>query len=93
MQFFPLPAARREPTSDLAVNPFQSGCPVSGHFAAWISGTWAHCNHSRPRAANLANQATVSTQLSLAETQQTALEDVMAQLGSPQNDLFSKLSG
>lgn len=40
-----------------------------------------------------ADVGTVSTQLSLAETQQTALEDVMAQLGSPQNDLFSKLSG
>ena len=34
---------------------------------------------------------TVSTQLSLAETQQTALEDVIAQLNSTQNDLFSKL--
>ena len=34
---------------------------------------------------------TVSTQLSLAETQQTALEDVIAQLDSPSNDLFSKL--
>jgi flagellar hook-associated protein 3 FlgL len=33
----------------------------------------------------------VSTQLSLAETQQTALEDVIAQLSSTQNDLFSKL--
>jgi flagellar hook-associated protein 3 FlgL len=33
----------------------------------------------------------VSTQLSLSETQQTALEDVIAQLGSQQNDLFSKL--
>ena len=34
---------------------------------------------------------TISTQLSLAETQQTALEDVIAQLDSTQNDLFSKL--
>ncbi len=34
---------------------------------------------------------TVSTQLSLAETQQTALEDVIAQLDSPSNNLFSKL--
>jgi flagellar hook-associated protein 3 FlgL len=34
---------------------------------------------------------TVSTQLSLAETQQTALEDVIAQLNSTANDLFSKL--
>jgi flagellar hook-associated protein 3 FlgL len=34
---------------------------------------------------------TVSTQLSLAETQQTALEDVIAQLNSSSNDLFSKL--
>ena len=34
---------------------------------------------------------TVSTQLSLAETQQTALEDVIAQLNSTSNDLFSKL--
>ncbi len=34
---------------------------------------------------------TISTQLSLAETQQTALEDVIAQLNSSSNDLFSKL--
>ncbi len=34
---------------------------------------------------------TVATQLSLAETQTTALEDVIAQLNSPSNDLFSKL--
>lgn len=34
---------------------------------------------------------TVSTQLSLAETQQTALEDVIAQLESSSSDLFSKL--
>jgi flagellar hook-associated protein 3 FlgL len=34
---------------------------------------------------------TISTQLSLAETQQTALEDVIAQLESPSNSLFSKL--
>ncbi len=34
---------------------------------------------------------TVSTQLSLNETQQTALEDVIAQLNSTSNDLFSKL--
>jgi flagellar hook-associated protein 3 FlgL len=34
---------------------------------------------------------TISTQLSQAETQQTALEDVIAQLNSTQNDLFSKL--
>jgi flagellar hook-associated protein 3 FlgL len=33
----------------------------------------------------------VSTQLSLAETQQTALEDVIAQLDSSSNSLFSKL--
>jgi flagellar hook-associated protein 3 FlgL len=39
-----------------------------------------------------ANVAQVSTQLSLAETQQTALEDVIAQLGSASNSLFSKLS-
>ncbi len=38
-----------------------------------------------------ADVATVSTQLSLSETQQTALEDVIAQLNSTQNDLFSKL--
>ncbi len=38
-----------------------------------------------------ADVAQVSTQLSLAETQQTALEDVIAQLSSTQNDLFSKL--
>ena len=38
-----------------------------------------------------ADVAGVSTQLSLAETQQTALEDVIAQLGSDQNDLFTKL--
>ena len=34
---------------------------------------------------------TVSTQLSLAETQETALEDVIAQMESTSNDLFSKL--
>ncbi|MGB6744395.1 MAG: flagellar hook-associated protein FlgL [Terracidiphilus sp.] len=39
-----------------------------------------------------ADVATISTQLSLSETQQTALEDVIAQLGSPQNDLFSKIT-
>jgi flagellar hook-associated protein 3 FlgL len=33
----------------------------------------------------------ISTQLSLTETQQTALEDVIAQLNSQSNDLFSKL--
>ena len=38
-----------------------------------------------------ADVAGISTQLSLAETQQTALEDVIAQLGSDQNDLFTKL--
>jgi len=36
---------------------------------------------------------TISTQLSLAETQQTALEDVIAQLESTSNSLFSKLQG
>ncbi len=38
-----------------------------------------------------ADLGSVSTQLSLAETQQTALEDVIAQLDSPTNSLFSKL--
>jgi len=38
-----------------------------------------------------ADLPTVSTQLSLAETQQTALEDVIAQLESVSNSLFSKL--
>jgi flagellar hook-associated protein 3 FlgL len=38
-----------------------------------------------------ADVAQISTQLSLSETQQTALEDVIAQLGSSQNDLFSKI--
>jgi flagellar hook-associated protein 3 FlgL len=38
-----------------------------------------------------ANIGTVSTQLAQAETQQTALEDVIAQLNSSSNDLFSKL--
>ena len=38
-----------------------------------------------------ADVAKVSTQLSLSETQQTALEDVIAQLNSSSNDLFSKL--
>jgi len=38
-----------------------------------------------------ADVASVSTQLSLNETQQTALEDVIAQLGSSQNDLFEKI--
>jgi flagellar hook-associated protein 3 FlgL len=36
---------------------------------------------------------TVSTQLSLAETQQTALEDVIAELESSSNNLFSKMPG
>jgi flagellar hook-associated protein 3 FlgL len=36
---------------------------------------------------------TISTQLSLAETQQTALMDVIAQLNSTSNSLFSKLPG
>ena len=36
---------------------------------------------------------TISTQLSQAETQQTALEDVIAQLDSTSNSLFSKLQG
>ena len=40
-----------------------------------------------------ADIGTVSTQLSLSETQQTALEDVIAQLNSSTNDLFSKLTG
>jgi flagellar hook-associated protein 3 FlgL len=38
-----------------------------------------------------ADVAQVSTQLSLSETQQTALEDVIAQLNSASNSLFSKL--
>ncbi|HUV95843.1 MAG TPA: flagellin, partial [Acidobacteriaceae bacterium] len=38
-----------------------------------------------------ADVATVSTQLSQAETQQTALESVIAQLESASNSLFSKL--
>jgi flagellar hook-associated protein 3 FlgL len=38
-----------------------------------------------------ADIATVSTQLALSETQQTALEDVIAQLDSASNSLFSKL--
>lgn len=38
-----------------------------------------------------ADVAQVATQLSLAETQQTALENVFAQLASASNDLFSKL--
>jgi flagellar hook-associated protein 3 FlgL len=38
-----------------------------------------------------ADVSTVSTQLSLSETQQTALEDVIAQLNSTSNTLFSKL--
>jgi len=38
-----------------------------------------------------ADVAQVSTQLSLTETQQTALEDVIAQLNSTANSLFSKL--
>jgi hypothetical protein len=40
-----------------------------------------------------ADLPTISTQLSLAETRQTALEDVIAQLESPSNSLFSKLQG
>jgi len=35
----------------------------------------------------------IATQLSLSETQQTALEDMLAQLESPSNSLFSKLAG
>jgi flagellar hook-associated protein 3 FlgL len=38
-----------------------------------------------------ADVASVSTELSLSETQQTALEDVIAQLNSTSNSLFSKL--
>ena len=38
-----------------------------------------------------ADVAQVSTQLSLSETQQTALEDVIAQLDAQSNSLFSKL--
>jgi flagellar hook-associated protein 3 FlgL len=38
-----------------------------------------------------ADTATVATQLSLTETQQTALEDVIAQLESTSNSLFTKL--
>lgn len=38
-----------------------------------------------------ADVAQVSTQLSLSETQQTALEDVISQLDSASNSLFSKL--
>jgi flagellar hook-associated protein 3 FlgL len=38
-----------------------------------------------------ADVAQVSTQLSLSETQQTALEDVISQLDSPSDSLFSKL--
>jgi flagellar hook-associated protein 3 FlgL len=38
-----------------------------------------------------ADYATVSTQLSQAETQQTALEDVIAELNSTSQDLFSKM--
>jgi flagellar hook-associated protein 3 FlgL len=40
-----------------------------------------------------ADVSKVSSQLSLSETQQTALEDVMAQLDSQSNSLFSKLQG
>jgi len=40
-----------------------------------------------------ADLPTIATQLSLAETQQTALEDVIAQLDSTSNSLFSKLQG
>jgi flagellar hook-associated protein 3 FlgL len=38
-----------------------------------------------------ADVAQVATQLSLSETQRTALEDVIAQLDSTSNSLFSKL--
>jgi flagellar hook-associated protein 3 FlgL len=38
-----------------------------------------------------ADTATVSTQLSLAESQQTALEDVIADVNTASHDLFSKL--
>jgi flagellar biosynthetic protein FliR len=39
-----------------------------------------------------ADVAQVSTQLSLSETQQTALEDVIAQMESSSNSLFAKLA-
>ena len=38
-----------------------------------------------------ADVAQVSTQLSMSVTQQTALEDVISQLDSPSNSLFSKM--
>jgi len=38
-----------------------------------------------------ADVGTIATQLSLVETQQTALEDVIVQLESPSNSLFSKM--
>jgi flagellar hook-associated protein 3 FlgL len=38
-----------------------------------------------------ASTATIATQLSLSETQQTALEDVIAQLDNSSHDLFSKM--
>ena len=38
-----------------------------------------------------ADVAQIATQLSLAETQQTALESIIVQLSSPSNSLFSKL--
>jgi hypothetical protein len=38
-----------------------------------------------------ADVASVATNLTLAETQQTALESVIAQLGSTTQSLFSKL--
>ncbi len=40
-----------------------------------------------------ADLPTISTQFSLAETQQTALEDVIAELESSSNNLFTKLQG
>jgi flagellin-like hook-associated protein FlgL len=38
-----------------------------------------------------ADLPTISTDLAQAETQQTALEDVIAELNSPSNSLFSKM--
>ena len=38
-----------------------------------------------------ADVASISTSLSLSKTQQTALEDVIAQLNSTSNSLFSKI--
>jgi hypothetical protein len=61
----------------------------------YASQQWATSNQTQLTVAqgNLmqADVAIVSRQTSLAETQQTALEDVISQLDSPPGSLFSRV--